>query len=460
MNEAGGTPVDDESIDAYWFACTRVLGRRPIDRFEAAVTLEAHDGLAAGHALAVGRRFAEQGRFAAVGGVLATLEIDGSSTGTGLIEVVTVEESKPDNVKRLFGEVVFMVSVLMVGFWVSSMADELGLAAVDHAWRIALPASLGSQWFLRRRYLSGEQGLGRLRRELPVAGVILAVVGVAGFLGEGWLGAVLGLLWSAGFLIARRGWWLQQSVILVAMIVAHPLGVPSAWLLVVSAIIAVGAALIGVATSTVTLRKASPWHAGLLAGAVGSGLGALLVVEPEFVWSVTVPLPILTVLPSLLGSLWGAANMSSLWAILPGHLRSTPLSTSSASAAGKAVRRLVLSSVSRIVLLTFAGSAAVLWWAHRAEHPSSTTQRLLIAHALLAVAGLCVSLLEGYGRSGQALFCVMLGVSFALIGPRWNLGSFPPASRILLAATVTMVSSLSLVLLQLRDPARSIAAGI
>ncbi len=386
--------------------------------------------------------------------------IQESSSETDLIDVVRVVEEKPDNVKRLFGEVVFMVSVLMVGFWVSSMADELGLKAVDHAWRIALPASLGAQWFLRRRYLSGEQGLGRLRREIPVAGVVLAVVAASGFWGEGWLGAVLGLLWSSGFLIARRGWWLHQFVVLVTMIVAHRLGVSSTWLLVGAAFAASGAALLGVSTSVVTPRKASPWHSGLLAGAVGSGLGALLVVEPEFVWSVTVPLPILTVVPSLLGSLWGAANMSSLWAILPNHLGSTPLSNASGSAAGKAVRRLVLSSVARILLFTFAGSIAVLWWADRGQHPGTTTQRLLLAHALLAVAGLCVSLLEGYGRSGQALTCVMLGVGFAMIGPRWDVAAFPPASRILLAAAVTTLSSLALVLLQVRDPARSIAAGI
>ena len=152
MTPSPDSPLDDAAIERFWDACTKVLHRPPIDRFEAAVTLEAHDGLGAAHALGVGRRFAEQGRF--LSGEMA----DPNAVDTDLIDRVPVAPSpdEPDRAKRLLGEVVFMISVLMVGFWVSSMADELGLAAVDHAWRIALPASLGAQWFLRRRYLSGE----------------------------------------------------------------------------------------------------------------------------------------------------------------------------------------------------------------------------------------------------------------------------------------------------------------
>jgi hypothetical protein len=453
MIRASEESVDDDGfVDRAWVACRDVLHRAPIDRFEASVTLEAHHGLQAAQALSVGRRFAEQGRFTQPSTALPR---------PAAMTVASAADPQPTgHFGRLFGEVVFMVSVLIVGFWVSSMAAELGLFAVDRAWRIALPASLGAQWFLRRRYLSGEQGLGRLRRELPVAGIVLLAVAGAGLLGEGWLGAVLGTLWSAGFLIARRGWWLPQFGVLVAALVAHRLGVSGTLLLVSASGAAFIFAVIGVATSTDTSRKASPWHAGLLAAGVGAGLGALLVVEPEFVWSVRLPLPILTVVPSLLGSLWGAARMSALWEVLPANLRETPLSQDSGRAAGVAVRRLVLSSVARIALATFVGSVAVVWWAERAQHPGSTTKRLLVAHALLAVAGLGVSLLEGFGRSGQALFCVLVGVGFALLGPQWHVFTFPPASRILLAAAATTLCSLVLLLHQIRDPARSIAAGI
>lgn len=462
MIDAPGRSVDDgEFVESAWLACSTVLRRAPIDRFEAAVTLEAHHGLAAAQALALGRRFAEQGRFSNVSDCSAGADgrhaaADGGAPGADR----GPHGTRPDEAMRLFGEVVFMVSVLVVGFWVSSMAGELGPATVDHAWRIALPASLGAQWFLRRRYLAGEQGLGRLRRELPVAGLVLLIVGLSGFVGEGWLGAVLGILWSAGFLIARRGWWPHQFAALAAVIVAQRLGMSSRPLLVTAAALVVVASLVGVATSVPTSRKASPWHSGLLAGAVGCGLGAILVVEPEFVWSVRVPLPILAVIPALLGSLWGAAHMSALWEVLPADLRATPLSVSSGSAAGSAVRRLVLSSLARILALTLVGSAVVLWWAQRAQHPGTTTQRLLLAHAVLAVAGLCVSLLEGYGRSGQALCCVLSGVGLALLGPRWHVVSFPPASRILLAAVITMGMSMLFLLHQIRDPGRSIAAGI
>ena len=39
---------------------------------------------------------------------------------------------------------------------------------------MALPFSLGAQWFARRRYLGGPDGMGRLRREFGrSAGVVL-----------------------------------------------------------------------------------------------------------------------------------------------------------------------------------------------------------------------------------------------------------------------------------------------
>lgn len=461
MIDAANQSVDDDDfVERAWAACNGVLQRAPIDRFEASVVLEAHHGVPAAQALALGKRFAAQQRFVhAARGTAQRFppEISGRASKPTWL---SLKREMPESATRVLGEVVFMISVLIIGFWVSSMASELGVASVDHAWRIALPASLGAQWFLRRRYLSGEQGLGRLRREIPIAAIVLITVGVAGFLGEGWLGAVLGIIWSAAFLVARRGWWLQQFLVLVFAILAHRIGVSGTPLLVGAAGLAMAAALVGVRTSAHTSRNASPWHAGWLAAGVGAGLGALLVVEPEFVWSVRVPLPILTVVPSLLGSLWGAAHMSSLWDLLPSQLRSSPLSPSSGTAAGRAIRKLVLSAVFRVVLLTLIGSTLVLWWAARVQHPGPTTRRLLLAHALLAVAGLCVSLLEGFGRAGQALLCVGAGVLLALVGPHWHFVSFPPASRILLAAVATTVTSLGLLLLQLRDPARSIAAGI
>ncbi len=464
------TLTDDQPTADAWDACCNTLNRSPIDRFEAAVTLEAHIGFPAGEALEMSRRFAEQRRFA---GRAAPHVAPGSSPGlshndaalaVGTLSDATIDDRKSIRADRMrvFGEVVFMVSVLTIGFWVSSLANELGIQRVDHAWRVALPVSLGAQWFFRRRYLSGEEGLGRLRRELPIAGVVLATVAVLGAIGGGWLGAVLALLWSSGFLIARRGWWLPQFAVLVALIVAHHFGIASDVLLVGGATLAVVASIVAVATSVATVRSASPWHAGLIAACVGGGLGALLVVEPEFVWSVRVPLPILTVIPSLLGSFWGAAHMSSLWDVLPAKLRASSLSSSSGSAASRVVRHLVLASVARIVALTLVGSTVVLWWAGQKQHLSfgDTTKRLLFAHAVLAVAGLCVSLLEGFGRSGQALFCVSLGLVSALFGAQWNLATFPPASRIVLAAVVTTVSSMAFLMTHVHEPARSIAAGV
>jgi hypothetical protein len=456
----GYTPTASTSRDEAWQLCVGTLGREPIDRFEAAVTLEAHHGFPAAEALSFGRRFAQSGQIS-----LAPEKAPQPLTLTGLATAPKTSVQRNLEFGRLFGEVIFIVSVLMVGFWVSSMTTELGIGPVDHAWRIALPVSLGAQWFLRRRYLSGEDGLGRLRREPIVAAAVLVVVAALGFVGARWIGSVLAILWSAGFLVARRGWWLPQFIVLVAAINVQRLMTDPKPLLVGIALAVVVFALIGVLTSPETDRNASPWHAGVLAAGVGAGLGSLLVVEPEFVWAVKIPLPILTVLPSLLGSVWGAAHVSSLWKVLPDRLRSTPLSSSSGAAAGRSVRRLILASIGRVVVLTAVGSVLVLLWAHHEKPSGHITDRLLAAHAVLAVAGLCVSLLEGFGRAGLALCCVLCGLFAAAKGPSWvgslfDIKSFQPGTHLLVAAVVTMTTSLIFLLIQIRDPARSIAAGI
>ena len=463
--EFPAVPASPVTPSDAWQLCVGTLERTPIDRFEAAVTLEAHHGFSAAEALAFGRHFAKAGQIAQpFSAPKPALLITKFGTNQGHREFESRKEREL-KLRRLFGEVVFIVSVLMVGFWVSSMSNELGIGPVDHAWRIALPVSLGAQWFLRRRYLSGEDGLGRLRREPLVAAAVLGLVGLFGFAGASWIGSVLALLWSAGFLVARRGWWLPQFAVLVAAInVQHFLGNPKP-LLVGIAVAVVIVALVAVLTSQETDRNASPWHSGVLAAGVGAGLGSLLVVEPEFVWAVRIPLPILTVLPSLLGSVWGAAHVSSLWKVLPDRLRATSLSSSSGAAAGRVVRRLILTSIVRVVLLTAVGSTGVLWWASRANEQGHITDRLLAAHAVLAVAGLCVSLLEGFGRAGLALSCVLFGLFAALRGPTWvgslvHIKNFEPGTHLLVAAIVTMSTSLIFLLIQIRDPARSIAAGI
>lgn len=257
---------------------------------------------------------------------------------------------------------------------------------------------------------------------------------------------------------------MAQFVVLAITMSAERYVSSTKLLLLGIAFAAVACALLAVLTSSATDRNASPWHAGVLAAGVGAGLGSLLVVEPEFVWAVKIPLPVLTVLPSLLGSVWGAAHVSSLWKVLPDRLRATALSSSSGAAAGRAVRRLILTSIMRVVALTAVGSGIVLGWAQSTNQQGHVTDRLLAAHAVLAVAGLCVSLLEGFGRAGLALSCVLLGLFAAvqgadLAGRLFHIG-FEPGTHLLVAAVVTMASSLIFLLIQIRDPARSIAAGI
>ena len=96
---------------------------------------------------------------------------------------------------------------------------------MDRAWRLALPVSLGAQWLLRRRYLSGADGLGRLRREPWIALPGLAMLGAMAFVRPGGLLAVsLTTIWVGGFILTRRGWGPLFGLALILVMIWRPSG--------------------------------------------------------------------------------------------------------------------------------------------------------------------------------------------------------------------------------------------
>ncbi len=444
-----------ESIDDAIARCRATLGRIPADRFEAAVVLEAFHGMAAAEALRLGAA------------VITSLRSDDVRAVATVESVVVVADTEARN--RLFlGEMAFVASVLLVGFWISRLSHDFGNDAVERGWRSALPITLGLQWVLRRRYLAGDDSLGRLRREPAALAAALVFAAVVGLVVGGSLGGILATLWTAGFVIARRGWWLPQLVVLLGAIaiqtmLGHPLVV-----LLSCTFIALAAAVRALLTTEKTDRQPGPWITAMWAGLLGAGLGALLVVEPEFIWadslgssSHKVPpfLSMLTVVPSLLGSLWGAHRMASLWDRLPRELLERRVSARSATAGSGSVTTLFLGSLLRIAVCCVGLSSMLVAWVVLSDLPVGITVRLLVAHAVLGVAGLCVSLLEAFGRAGRALSCVVGGVALALALPL--IWTDPPAAlRILTAALCTAILSTILVLRLVREPARTIVLGV
>ena len=92
------------------------LGRGAQDPLEIAVVLEAWGGVAPELSLPLANAIAP------------------AATSIASIEERAVVLGSADR-SMAIGDVGFVVGVLFVGFWISSLADEFGLVAVDRGWR-------------------------------------------------------------------------------------------------------------------------------------------------------------------------------------------------------------------------------------------------------------------------------------------------------------------------------------
>ena len=418
------------------------LGRAAQDPLEIAVVLEAWGGVAPELSLPLANAIAPQA---------IALE-------SGTERAVTIA---PADRSMALGDVGFVIGVLFVGFWISSLADEFGLVAVDRAWRLALPVSLGAQWLLRRRYLSGSDGLGRLRRE-PWSGLpLLAVLGAIALVRPGGLLAVaLTTIWVCGFILTRRGWGPIFGLVLILGAATLKLGLSPRVIIGSAALLATFGAVAAVRGSPPSLRRPGPWQRAVPAGLIGAGMGFLLVIEPRFAWHAQGVLPALTVVPSLIGSLWGGLHMTRLWEVMPHVLANTSVRRRGEGRIGRLTSRLLLESMLRLVLGATVVSAAVMLWVIADGQPREITRSLLVAHGMLAIAGLCVALLEAFGRWGYALAAAAFGCAVAT-GLHTVVGhDITPGVRILWGAIACTLASTPPLVALLREPDRNIAAAL
>lgn len=433
------------------------LGRPPQDALEAAVVLEAWGGVTPDRSHGVARD------------VVAHPPTRIGSPPTRRPRHPVADPAW----QTAIGDLGFVIGVLMTGLWVSELADALGSSTVDIAWRVALPFALGAQWFARRRYLGGPDGLGRLRRHFGRSAAVVLVGAGAMAVAPGWglLASGLTLLWIGGFLVARLGFGLPFGSALLAVTGGLWLGVDPRILLGVSAAAALGVGAVALLRTAPSARRPGPIGRAVPAALIGAGLGLLLVLEPRFPWSAKGVLPTLTVIPSLVGSLWGGVHMSRLWDVLPPALADTAVHAPAGAAArpGALLLRLWRGAVLRLALGTGLCSLVVTGFALAAPGVAFAggdvgegrriVWALLLAHAVLAVAGLVVALLEAFGRWGWGLSATGGGCLTALVIDLTDAHPFP-GLRILIAALVALVIGIPTLHALLREPARTLAVGM
>ncbi len=432
------TPAD-ATLD--WDFADRHLQRPTQDRLEAAVVLEAWGGIAPGEAF----------------GLTSAVRRPQNN-----VFAPRVVRSDPLDPSLALGDLGFVAGVLGMGFYLSTLTNDLGARTVDMAWRLALPLSLAIQWAIRRRYLSGSDGLGRLRNDPRVLGVIAAAMALCvPFRPGGWLAACLVGIWVGGFVITRLGWGLVFGGALLAGAGVLRAGASPRLVLPVLTVLALTTAAAGVRRHRPSDRLPGGRERAIVAGLIGAGIGGVLVLEPRFLWDGRAALVAITVVPALLGSVWGGWHMGKLWRVLPNALVKQPFSWSGGGSSITVVRALLVGALGRVVVGASLGSIPILAWAASGAGPVDDVWALLIAHLCLGVAGLAVSLLEAFDRWGTALLAVGVGclacVVVNLLDPAHDL---VPGSRIGIGALVVIVMSGQALLMLVTSPARTLAARV
>jgi hypothetical protein len=414
------------------------LGRPMLDELEAAVVLEAFAGLEADLSLQIGR---DAARFRSSVGETPPFERDRTTLDWASV----------------LSDAAFIVGVLAIGFWLSGQGGELGAVAVDRSWRLALPISLGAQWFLRRRVLVGPEGLGRLRRESWLFGpAAAAIIGLCVVPDGGVIAAALATTWVAGFLVSRRGWGLvHMAVVGVTLLVAKWLPIWAVFAILVTASAALAAAALG--ASPVSDRMAGSFARSLPSGCIGVSLALILVAEPPILWGATPLQASLTVVPALVGALAGGLWMTRIWTAVPQSLARTPIASKRTPRAS--LRVFAEAVVLSIVVVQIVSIAVLFWLQGNAAELGRTTRSLLIAHAALAVAGLCVSSLEAFGRWSVGLVSAGGGAVGAwLLAPALHVTE--PGERILAGAAVALAIAFPVLLVTLHRPAHRIVVSV
>jgi hypothetical protein len=357
--------------------------------------------------------------------------------------------------------IALLVAIVAVATWAGPLSRQLGVTALEHGLRVALPLTLALQWTLRSRYL-GRRGGVRCLAEERVA-VLLATLGLGAALvllpGAGPLVALFVLIWVGGAVLARRGWGLAYAALVAGEAIALGAHVPARWSLMALAGAVAAACLFAVATA----RGPAPQSPGrlsraLAAGAIGALLGELLVGDDSLGWGVHGAFPGLALAPSVIGSLWGGYHLWQFHAAVPRGLRGVPLTLASAYIPGGPATQILIGALVRLVGVTTALSLVVLAaapWTSGTDRPG-----LFIAFGSAALVCLFVSLHESLGYPRWAFVVALASLAVELSLNRWVLVAPPPGLALSAAGAVGTLLAVAPLVRQLRSPGRMLATAL
>ena len=436
------TAPSAELLDARLLVEAR-LGRQPQDMLEAAVVLEAWSGVPAQAALD-----------AASATMPAEPALPQPSVGR------LPRHRAGDGV--LADGAAFLVTVVAIACWAAPLSDDVGLHAVERGLTVALPLTLALQRVLGSRFLDRPQGIARLARHklALLAGAVAVLLLPALVLGTG--GALAGLLtltWTGGTVLIRRRWPAAYMTIILLATAAMLAGAPALAVVAVAAaatLIAVGVALRR-AGGGVPRRSPGRAEPVAIAGAIGVGLGAMLVLDRTVSWT-DGTVPALALIPSTLAALLAAHHLRHLELAIPKALSGVAAAGGGARGLGAGPTRVLLGALGRLLALSAVLSAPLLlvspWLGQSARGAG-----VLTGFALIALASMLVGLLESLGRGRWALVAVACGASAEASVRLGDVDPFP-GTGIVVGGAVVAALVLPVVVALLRRPATTLATAL
>lgn len=320
------------------------LGRRPQDRLEAAVVLEAWGGVRPPFALDAARD---------------AVDASGERPTRSL---ASPRATRPRDRTVIAEGLSLLIAVVAVAMWTQPFGDALGAGVWDSAIRTALPITLAAQWMMRSRYLGRPNGLEALRRDWLGLVAVLSF-GVTFALAQGeqeQVTCLLALTWISGTVLVRRGWALAYVSVLVAVAVAANLDVDPLRLLTGAMLATSLLTLVAVVGAGPTSEPAGRWSRALSAGVLGGGLGGLLVLDTSIGWGSEGVLPALALVPSTLGSFWGGYYLWRFYDEVPRALLGVPVAQADRATLRSPAMAVLGGAFGRLMVATLALSAAAL----------------------------------------------------------------------------------------------------
>ena len=420
------------------------LGRPPQDELEAAVVLEAWGGVPTSEGL----RLAAEAN-AAIRRIPTPLR--------GADDKLELPEEK---VRRAAAGVAVLIAIIAMAAWAVPLSETYGGANVANAWRIALPITLALQsWFTVRH--ASQRGLGSMPgHRVEYVHLSLTAIALVSLLPapSGPLAALFVMTWSTGAVLVQRGWFVSFAMVNGAVAVALLAGVEP--------VLALGIAMAGmtIAAYVATLGYKQdlvvpgPNARASLVGVTGALLGVILVIDPSIEWNAAGYVPVLALIPALVGNVWASTYLSRLWSEIPQYLLEYSVSSDS-TAVGRLAWRVVPRALYRFVGAAVPLSIVVLLIISRTGVPTDRIVLLLLGLATAMIASLGIVLLDVFGRQVWAFVATAAGCASALL--LVMTGSYPfPGAALMLGALVTLALSANPIRLALNQPDRTLGSAM